>query len=431
MNSTPSFHLQPATGDIDLVELFCGVWAQKKLVAGCIILAGLLGVAYAFLAPQVYQVSSSLRPVSLNELDALNRSDVYTLPPADALNKVALQLDSYDTRLAFFRDNPTLFQAYQRSGQTLEQSFETFNRNAIRMVLPDSKSNSAQDSYIRLEMQYPKGVDGVAILNGFVAYAIARQRDQVGEDLRVIVSNRLAESLGKIDSARDNYEHDKAAKIARLLEGDTIKRAQLQDELAALRTEAELVRTHRLAELDEAIAIAKSVGIKSPTTPSAMGALAAQTATAVVRTELINQATPLYFLGTRVLEAERAALQQRTNSDFTSARITEIGKQLRLLEVNREVEILNARSNDDVFLQDIEWLRAEIARLRGLNVDMSQLKLVTIDRLAQEPWGPAEPRKALVIGLSLLAGLILGALVALMRYFVAGRDGRPSPQHRS
>jgi len=75
--------------------------AAKKLVVGCTILAGVLGVGYAFLAPRTYEVSSVLRPAAINELDALNRSEVYKLPPADALSKVGAQLDSYEARLGF------------------------------------------------------------------------------------------------------------------------------------------------------------------------------------------------------------------------------------------------------------------------------------------------------------------------------------------
>ena len=137
-----------------------------------------------------------------------------------------------------------------------------------------------------------------------------------------------------------------------------------------------------------------------------------------MRTEVNNQQIPLYFLGTEALEAERTALQQRTSDDFTNSRIAEIGKELQLLEVNRQVEVMKRRGNEDIFLQDVEPLRAEVARLRGLNIDMSALKLVTIDRRAQEPLSPVKPKKALVVALSLVGGLLLGIFIALARHLV-------------
>lgn len=418
MNHTPQQHQHFPSDEIDLFELFHAIWKQKKRVIGCTILAGLLGVGYAYLAPKVYEVSSVLRPAAINELDALNRSEVYTLPPADALAKVAMQLESYEARLGFFRANPGLFEAFQRPGQSLEQSFEAFNRNAIKLVTADPKTTDAFNRYVRLEMQYPKGIDGVAILNGFVDYAIALEREQVGADLKVIVNNRLNELKGKIDVARVNYETAKESKIARLLEADNVKRARLQDELSALRLQLKAERASHLAELDEAIAIARSVGIKNPTAPSAMGPDAPLGSTQVMRTVVTNQKLPLYFMGSEVLAAERAALRQRTNDDFTNGRVAEIGKELRMLDVNREVEVLNNRKNEDVFLQDVEPLWAEDARLRSLNIDMSELKLVTVDRQAQEPLNPIKPRGAMVVALSLMGGLMLGILGALMLHFI-------------
>ncbi len=421
MNNTPQLHQHLPSDEIDLFELLHAIWKQKRLVIGCTILAGLVGVGYAFLAPRVYQVNSVLRPAAINELDALNRSEVYKLPPADALAKVGARLDSYEARLGFFRANPALFEAFQRPGQSLEQSFEAFNRNAINLVQANPKSAEPANGYIRLEMQYPKGVDGVAILNGFVDYAIALERNQVGADLKVIVNNRLNEINGKIDAARANYETGKESRIARLLEADKVKRARLQDELTALRLEMKVERTSRLAELAEAIAIARSIGIETPTTPSSMGAEASRGPNQVMRTVVTNQTVPLYFMGTEVLEAERATLSQRANDDFTNRRVAEIGKELRMLEVNREVEVLSNRTNEDMFLSDVEPLWSEDSRLRSLNIDMSDLKLVMVDRQAQEPLSPIKPRGALVIALSVAGGLMLGMLLALIRHFVQVR----------
>jgi len=426
LNRNVPLHVTPSSDEIDLYDLFHSIWRQKRLVLGCAIIAGVLGGGYALLAPRTYEVSSVLRPAALNELDALNRSEVYKLPPADALSKVGSQLDSYETRLEFFKSHQQLFKAFQKPGQSLEQSFEDFNRNAVNLILPDPKKADSLSSYIRLELQYPADVDGVAILNGFVDYAIGAEREQVGADLKVIVNNRLNELKGKIDAARANYENEKESKIASLLESDRLKRAQLQDELSALRLQMKMERSDRLAELTEAIAIAKSLGIKTPTTPSAMADASRGGSGQVMRTEVNNQKIPLYFMGSNALEAERDALQRRTSDDFTNARVAEIGKELQMLEVNRKVEVLRRRDNEDIFLQDVEPLRAEVARLRNLNIDMSNLKLVTIDRRAQEPLAPIKPKKALVVALSLTAGLVLGLVIALIRYVVQNR-GQPAP----
>ena len=393
------------------------------LVMAFTLISGVIAIAYAFSVTPEYRVSSVLRPAAINELDALNRSEIYKLPPGDALIKVGASLESYETRLGFFRANQKLFKAFERPGRTLEQSFEEFNRDSLRLMQPDPKKSDSLTSFISLELNYPKGVDGVKILNGFVDYAIKAEREQIAADLAVIVNNRLTELKGKINAARSSYENDKEARIATLEEADTLKRVRLEDELKALRQQLKMRRTDRMAQLTEAIGIAKSLGIQKPTTPSALGDSARTGDASVMRTEINNQQIPLYFMGVEALEAERTALQQRKTDDFTESRVAQIAKELQLLKSNREVEVLKQRQNEDVFLKGVEPLRAEVVRLGNLsNLDITALKLVSVDRKALAPTSPIKPRKALILLLGLVLGGMLGVLIALVRYFMLSRD---------
>ncbi|CRM55920.1 tyrosine kinase [Pseudomonas sp. 31 R 17] len=403
----------PSTGEVDLFALSQIVWRQKKTVLITTAGVALLAAAYAFLATPEYQVSSVLRPAAINELDALNRSEVYKLPPSEALLKVGASLESYETRLNFFRANQQLFSEFERPGRTLEQSFEEFNRNSINLIVPDLKKAESLSAYIKLEMNYPQGVDGVKILNDFVQYAIASERKQIAADMDVIVKNRLNEITGKFNAARASYETDKEAKIASLLEADNLKRAQLLDELKALRAQLKTLRTDRMSQLSEAIGIAKSLGINKPTTPSSLGDAERASSNSVMRTEVNNQQIPLYFMGVEALEAEKRALNQRNSDDFAEARIAQIAKELQLLQTNRQVEVLNRRENEDIFLAGVEPLRAEMARLRNLNIDMSRIKLVAIDRAAMEPLSAIKPKKSLIIIGGIIAGLVLGIALVL------------------
>ncbi|WP_339532800.1 Wzz/FepE/Etk N-terminal domain-containing protein [Pseudomonas mucidolens] len=417
-----SFRVPPVPLSDDQIDLFAlsqAIWRQKLRIGMVAVGFGLIAAAYAYTATPEYHVSSVLRPAAINELDALNRSDIYKLPPGAALKKVGASLESYDTRLGFFRENRKLFEEFERPGRTLEQSFEEFNADSIKLSLPDPKKADSLSAYIKLSMNYPKGVDGVAILNGLVDYAIKTERQQIANDMEVIVANRLSEIKGKLDAARARYENDKEAKIASLTEADTVRRAQLQDELKALRTQLKTRRTNRVAQLDEAIGIARSLGIKKPATPSSLGEADRGGASSVMRTEINNQQIPLYFMGVDALMAEKTALMRRKSDDFTEARIAQIVKELQLLEVNRKIEVLNAREKEDLFLRDVEPLRAEEARLRNLNLDISRIKLVTVDRLALEPLAPVKPRKLLLVALGLLLGALVGVAFAGFQYFIS------------
>lgn len=406
----------PSSGEIDLVVLFKVLWKQKRLLLLVTAGGGLIAAAYAFLATPLYSVSSVLRPAALNELDALNRSQVYQLPPSEALIKVGASLESYNTRLAFFRANQKLFKEFEQPGRTLEQSFEEFNRNSINLVLPDSKKTDLLSAYIELNMTYPEGIDGVSIVNGFVDFVINAERERIALDMVVIVNNRQKELKEKLAAARSGYEAEKAAKIASLVEADALRRAQLLDELKALRAQLKTLRTDRVSQLNEAIEIARSLGIRKPTTPSFLADTAREASSNMMRTEINNQPIPLYFMGSETLEAERTALLQRKSDDFSDGRVAQIAKELQLLQSNRQVEVLNSRKNEDLFLSGIESLRAEEVRLSNLNTDLRQMKLVTVDKRALEPLGPVKPQKIRIIITGLLIGMMLGIMLAILRY---------------
>ncbi|MFI8608346.1 Wzz/FepE/Etk N-terminal domain-containing protein [Pseudomonas sp. NPDC077649] len=415
MNAISPAVQQAPSDEIDLAALFHSLWEQKWLVALVTLLVGLAAVTYAFLATPEYQVQSVLRPAAIKDLDALNGTDIYELEPAQAMRRVGAALESYDSRLEFFRANQGLFEALRQPNRSLEQTFESFNREAFKMLQPDPKKTDSLSAYVGIQLTYPAGVDGVALVNGLVEHAIQLERGRIAADLQAVIQNRLNQLELKTAAARANYEASKEARIAELLEADSLKRAELQDELKALRQQLKARRDNRIIQLDEAIRIAKALGIAKPTTPSALGEGERVAQGSVIRTEVNNQQIPLYFMGSEALEAERNALLQRRSDDFTEPRIAQIGKELKLLESNRQVEVLKQRENEDLFLKDLAIWREEAARLRNLQFEVADLKLVAIDQSAVEPLKPIKPKKALILAVGLVLGGMLGLFIALLR----------------
>jgi LPS O-antigen subunit length determinant protein (WzzB/FepE family) len=406
--------------EIDLVELFRSLFQQKYLILAVACMVTLVAVAYAFLATPHYQVQSVLRPVDRGSLDELNGTGVYELTPAEALGRVGGGLSSYERRLAFFRDNQALFSGLVTPGRSLEQVFEEFNRSAFTMLQVDPKRPNSLSEFVGISLTYPRGVEGVAVVNGLVAYVLESERERIATDLKVLIANRLFSLEQKIEAARASYEASKEARIAALLEQDALQRAQLQDELLALRGELKTRRENRIKGLDEAIQIAESLGIENPTTPSAMAD--AQRQGQVVRTEVNSREIPLYFMGSEALKAEREALKARSSDDFSEPRIAEIEKELALLGNNRQVEILEKRQNEDLYLKDLAEWRQEAAQLKGIKFDTSTLQLVRLDQQALDPLAPVKPKKALIIALGGVAGMILGIFAALLRNLLRPRQ---------
>jgi len=414
--ATPPQVLASATPDeIDLIQLFRSLWKQKFLIGGIAGVCTLVGLLYSMLAPRYYTVQSVLRPAAIKDLDELNHLGIYELSPNKALAQVGAALDSYDNRLGFFRDNQQLFADLAQPGRSLEQTFESFNDEAFKLLQPDPKKAEGTTPFVGIQLTYPENINGVEVVNGFVQYSLNNVRQQIAADLETLIGNRLNQLETRMDAARANYEASKEIKIAKLSEADALKRAQLNDELAALRQQLKTRRDNRINQLNEAIRIATSLGITKPTTPSSLGAAQITSQGSVIRTEVNNQQIPLYFMGSEALEAERKALLARRSDDFTEPRIAEIARELKLLEHNRQIEALNSRENEDLFLKDLAGWREEAARLRAMQLDTDSLKLVSIDQSAVEPSRPIKPRKALIVALALVLGGMLGLFIALMR----------------
>ncbi|MHA6193667.1 Wzz/FepE/Etk N-terminal domain-containing protein [Pseudomonas wadenswilerensis] len=413
VNRIPPAH-GPAEGD--LFSIIAGVWRQRKLVIGIAFATAACALAYGFLATPEYRVTGAIRAIGTNELDLLNRSGVYLLTPEEAQRRVGASLESYDTRLGFFRSHPDLFKSFGFHGQSIEQGFEEFNKKSLVLSanVPDALGNP-----IELDLTYKAGVDGVAILNGLLEYAHNLERTKIEQGVGTVIKNRLNEIQSKIDGARLAYSSEKSLQITSLEEQDALKRSLLQDELRALRSQLKVLRADRIAQLDEALAIAHRLGIQKPSTFSSLSTPTTTGSVSVVRTEVNNQQMPLYFMGVEALEAERSVLSKRRGDDFADPRISQIAKELQLLESNRQIELLKRRKDEDQFLKGISDLRVEQARLRNLHLDLDSLRLVNFDRQAVQPVTPLGPKTWLIGVGGLLLGLILGAGIAVFRYFVA------------
>ena len=134
-------------------------------------------------------------------------------------------------------------------------------------------------------------------------------------------------------------------------------------------------------------------------------------------------------MGTEALTAERDALNSRTTDDFIEPRIAEIQSELAILENNREVEILQEREGEDLYLTNLAELREEAARLKGIKLDTERLSLVRLDQPALQSSRPIKPKKTMIIALGIVLGGMLGIFIALIRSLM-GRGVEPVHRYR-
>ncbi|MCX5509224.1 Wzz/FepE/Etk N-terminal domain-containing protein [Pseudomonas sp. BJa3] len=408
--------------EFDLFIIAQTIWRQRLLVATVALVFTAMCVVYAyFLATPVYQVKNILRPASQSSLDALKRTGLYDVSPVSALLRFGAALESYDIRKKFYEQHQDLFSPYKRAGLTDEQVLRMFNTEMLKVVMPVAERDFGQGR-LQITMTYPEGVDGVRMLNDYVAFVVKGEEEAVRHDVESTRRSRVEGLASQIDSLQMVYEHEKSAQIAKLREQNILRRAVLQDELGALRVELKTQRANRLHELEEAIAVARSLGLKRPTTASLLGESGMAAGGNVIRTEISSQKEPLYFLGTDVLEAEQAVLRKRDSDDFTNRRVAEIQKELQMLSVDRQIEVLQRRKEDALFVAGTSAKRTEQALLGAQDSTLAGLRLVEVEQPALAPSEPIKPMRLILISFGALLGVIVGAIMAVLRRYAALRN---------
>lgn len=420
MNSLRIQSPQDDHPELDLRALLQAIFRSKRSIAILTLLGTLISSAHTLLTPSHYQTQSILRPATVKDLDALNSTGLYALTPEEALKRVGATLESWDSRRAFVENWSGSKTPAER--HSVEQALED-----ISILRPDARQGEQFSDSVSIRLTYPEGLDGAGLVNGLVAHAIKSEQQRIVLEVKALAKNRQIQLEKKISAARASHEARKQAHIAALREADNLRKVQLQDELRALRMQLKKRREDHIAQLAEAIRIAEKLEIHTPSTRSTLAPnpTAGQTAS-VVYTEINNQATPLYFLGTRALQAERNALLERSSDDFAEPRIAEIMSRLQLLEHNREIELLQSRTDEEPFMKDLASWREEAARLQQLETDLNDLRLAIVDQPALKPEKPIGPGKASDILSGTIAGAALGVLLALLRaVFMPGQKRGP------
>ncbi|WP_459705479.1 hypothetical protein [Stutzerimonas marianensis] len=131
-------------------------------------MAGLLGLAYAILATPYYSVQSVRRPAALFPRQSASVADL------------------------------------TQAGQTLEQTFEAFNKDAFELLQPDTKKPEATTPSVAIQLTYPQQLDGVQIVNGFVQYSLDEVRKEIAADLETLIGIRLSQLDKKMAAARES-----------------------------------------------------------------------------------------------------------------------------------------------------------------------------------------------------------------------------------
>lgn len=363
----PSDYHNGHDDEIDLFELWNGLVQEKWTIVLSFAVAVLFAAAYAFTATPVYQ------------------SDTYLLPPQTEkvlpMNELAIVLSAnanvnVNTAESVFNK----FQENLESRQTLKVIFDQYR--LITLYQTDSDQLSDLDK-IKAEKH--------AFANFIKDFSIKRaSAKELSKEVVVSLSLSLTEQEVAVilNELVKTAEQKTIEQFHQQIVAEKQSRVRLlNDRISSIKQVALDKRLDRIAQLDEAITITEKLDLNKPVTAGPTLYINN------VNTET-GYNTALYLLGSDLLIAERV--------------------------------VLESRKNDDSFIPQLRDLQEQLQKLKALKIDPAEFGVVRIDQTAT--YGDKiKPKKALILAVAGVLGLMLGVFIALIRRAVKNRAQESLP----
>lgn len=259
--------------EVDFFDIATVLWKEKRLIAVCTILTGLIGLAVALLTTPVYEVKYGIAPPTINDVAHLNygrtrESELAPYSVKEVYDVFLRNLQSDSLRQSFFSS------VYIKSQQSAEQKgidknlYENFYKRL--KIAPAGKD---LDNRWTVSLQESDPAKAAEMVSAYVAQAGEAAKQEV-------VSNA----------------HTEAAVRARIL----------TSQINTLRQSGKKQREDTIVRLREALNVAKSINLEKPL-------IFAVNQSAEMAGNLDGNLT--YMRGSKALEAELVNLEARESDD--------------------------------------------------------------------------------------------------------------------
>lgn len=374
--STPEQFHSENHDEIDLRDLALMLIEGWYWIVGTVVVAVIAAFAYLAVTTPTYETSLRAVPVSSanfstfntefmdeivldSEGEAVRVRDGFKVEPEDAYRALGNRLSSFQNFEAFVGANRERFE--------MEEDTDLGRMFSSRLSVSGLTAERDGSLALSVRYSYPQGEQGEAILNDYVR----------------VTAERV---WGALRNRFDDYNRAQIANLnTRLdLQKETLQRS----------------REERLFALEQAITVARRLDIEKPTTPQQFGRQASGNEVIYADISSGDGSLPLYFMGYQALEADRDTLRDAIGQGLSNEDIRETQQQLE--QRLRVAELLNSGQ-----LYGVD---------EGVESNHTE-RVVNVVEYAYPPAGPSEPRKGVILALSLVLGGMCGVvLVFLVRF---------------
>jgi len=344
---------QDRSDEVSLIDLWRVIARRKGIILLSFLASMMLAAVYIFFAEPSYRAVAYLLPPQQEQIQGLLIDyrgiekaglDIERYTPELVYNAFLENLNSRGLRREFF-DRGNLVSHYVN-----EETDTEFNVDRIF----DTKFNKTFQ--VQVDTQNPL----------FVTVSLSYSDPE-------LVTQWLNQF---VDYTNERTVHQLFSDVDSTIQAE-IKRVRYQ--LASKLKLAEQRRHDRIISLQEALRVAKALGI---TEAGAFPMAASKNPAGIA----VNTAqAPLYMRGTKALETE--------------------------------ITVLESRKSDEPFIQGLRDLQERLSFLEDIRVDPDKLSAVTVDSVARIPYRAESPRKLLLIFIATALGFMIGIFLAFVAEF--------------
>lgn len=276
-----------ASDEISLIDIWFFLVRQKWVIAVCLLLSLLAGVAFIIFGPKKYEVSVNVEQPFPEDLVALNLAmapfEITGLQPVTregVFAYAARYLQRERTIQRYFQEIYLTTEGRDSGDRWNEREFRKAKKN-VSITKPDERRQTTDYGLTIIANQPEKAAK---LAEGFVSIV----REESVADLRKDLKNNVA--LATQDTER---------------------------QIRALREVVDRKTSDRLVQLKEALAIAQASGIVEPV-------ILSERLPTQDRLKSVAENEALYTLGVKNLSAEIAQIQEREDNDAFIANLRDL-----------------------------------------------------------------------------------------------------------
>lgn len=405
--------------EIDLLELFEKYWRERTTIisVGICILA--LAIAYAFLAPKVYQAKTQLQIPMQTDLAPINNSGFYEITPENAFARLLSRFESVAHKKQLYKQQTDLINdtlnANSESG-----AIDVLGRTDVRQIIyPNTKDKAnivAPDIYaITLSGKKKETLsrlldEDVKLGSDYVINSIKKEYTE----LQGLKSNEIKREIRLLSQALKVRRNNK---IAQLTEENTLRKNQLQSQLNARVAFVNAMRSDRIKELQSALEVAESLNINNSKLPNQV------TEATTDNERYSNDDLLLYLRGTRLLKAELESLKKQDKDYIVDETVRQLEAEIKELDTNRQIDVLKTRESDRGFSEELQELEERLIQIDG-RVFPESFSINFQNTPAITPSQPLKPVKSKIILMGLFFAIFISLLVATCKIVVSAMRQR-------